>query len=617
MEGVAESSSGSQTARSHARVPIRYGLNTYEADVPVAEAPEGESWGRRLIGLLTACFGLAGLLMIPSGQFDTVQSVMVALASASTVPVALAWFLGRWPSRKTANAYVLWADTGIVFVLLSHESPFVAMPGCVMFSIVALFGIVGTSPRVLTAHLTFATVVLLFLAVMAVRHGAEPWSVASRAVTIGSLFITPFALRPYIRFLRQRAQVGLRDSLTGLWNRRGLFDMVDQLNYARAGTKVESRAIGVVVVDIDRFKAINDRYGHPTGDAVLVEVADRLQQAASAGRGAGRNDPSTDSVVSRLGGDEFVCVHIGTRTEVDDAEQRVRSALEQSFSGPPFTTSVGSAGDTIIRGDATGTLVRKLIALADIELYRNKQDNFDGDPRRSHDPLLVRDRVENLIADGGPTVVFQPICDTVTTAVVGYEALSRFPFGHGSPLMWFKDATAAGVGPQLELAAIDGALNTMHVLPESAFLSLNASASTIRSTDLLARLRPHIHSRVLYLEITEHERVEDYRAIARSVEGLRAAGVRISIDDVGAGFSGLRQVVELKPDTLKIDYTLVHGIDSDPTRRAAAAALASFAHEVGATLIMEGVETEEELRVAVELDVDMVQGFYTGRPVTS
>ncbi|OZD67381.1 phytochrome-like protein cph2 [Rhodococcus sp. 06-1059B-a] len=617
VEGVTESGSDSQTDRSHPQPPTRHGINTYEPDVPVAEAPEGEAWGRKLIGLLTASFGIAGLLMIPSGQFTDVESVLVALASASTVPVALAWILGRWPSRRMANVYVLWADIGILFVLLAHESPFVAMPGCAMFAIVALFAIVGTSPRVLTAHLILAALVLVYLAVMAARSGMEPWSVASRVVTIGSLFITPFALRPYIRFLRQRAQVGLRDSLTGLWNRRGLFDMVDQLNYARAGTKVESRAIGVVVVDIDRFKAINDRYGHPTGDAVLVEVADRLQQAASTGSGDGRNDPTTDSVVSRLGGDEFVCVHIGTRAEVDDAEQRLRAALEESFSGPPFTTSVGSAGDTTIRGDATGTLVRKLIALADIELYRNKQEHSDGDPRRSHDPLLVRDRIESLVSDGGPTVVFQPICETATTAVVGYEALSRFPFGHGSPLMWFKDATAAGVGPQLELAAIDAALSAMHVLPETTFVSLNASASTIRSTDLLSRLRPHLHSRVLYLEITEHERVDDYRAIARSVEGLRAAGVRISIDDVGAGFSGLRQVVELKPDTLKIDYTLVHGIDTDPTRRAATAALAAFAREVGATLIMEGVETEEELRVAVELDVDMVQGFYTGRPVTT
>lgn len=580
-----------------------YRINTFEVDEAGVRAAEGQRPGRLIIGLLTLSFGVAGALMIPSGQFTTATSILVGLAAASTVPVALLWYFGSWPSRMFANLYVLWADIGIFSVLMAFESPFMAMPGCAMFSIVAVFAIVSTSQRVVTVHLIFAAVVLLSMAWMSVLAGADPWSVASRAITLGSLFITPFALRPYIRYLRERASGALRDPLTRLWNRRGMFDMVEQLNRVGVGIRADTRAIGVVVIDIDGFKSINDRYGHASGDAVLVEVAERLLFAAT-----------ENSVVSRLGGDEFVCVHLGTRTEVDDAELRIRAALEESFNGPPFTTSVGSAGETTIRGDSTGALLRKLVAIADIELYRNKQYLLDGDSSLPSDPLMVRDRIETLIAGGGPTVVFQPICDTATSAVVGYEALSRFPFGHGSPLMWFRDATRAGVGPQLELAAIDVALESMHNLPASAFVSINASAETIRSTDLMTRLTPHLRDRTLYLEITEHERVDDYRSVARSVEAMRAAGVKISVDDVGAGFSGLRQVVELKPDTLKIDYTLVHGIDSDPTRRAAAAALTAFAREVGSTLIMEGVETEAELRVALELGVDMVQGFYTGRP---
>lgn len=565
--------------------------------------PDSERWARALIGTLTVSFGLSGLLMIPSGQFTTTQSVFVGLASLSTIPVAGLWILGSWPRRRLANAYVMYADIGVTGVLLAFDSPFIAMPGCAMFSIVAVFAIVGTSPRVLAVHLSVATAVLLLLATSSILDGTDAWLVASRTVTLGSLFAVPFALRPYIRHLRKRAQVALRDSLTGLWNRRGLFDVVEQLNMVDAGTKSDTSVIGVVVIDIDRFKSINDRFGHPSGDAVLVEVANRLSKAAS-----------VDSVVSRLGGDEFVCVHIGSRAEVDDAEDRIRAALEESFSGPPFTTSVGSAGDVTIRGDATGALVRRLVALADIELYRNKSHHKSDGPTPTVDPLQVRERIESLIESGGPNVVFQPICDTTTRDVVGYEALSRFPFGHGSPLIWFRDATQVGIGSRLELTAIDNALRDMQTLPAWAFVSLNASAETIRTTDLLARLEPHIGGRTIYLEITEHERVDDYRSVARSVEGLRAAGVRISVDDVGAGFSGLRQVVELKPDTLKVDYTLVHGIDTDPTRRAAAAALAGFARDVGSTLIMEGVETVGELRVAAELGVDMVQGFLTGRP---
>ncbi|MGB7239989.1 MAG: EAL domain-containing protein [Rhodococcus sp. (in: high G+C Gram-positive bacteria)] len=580
-----------------------YGVNTFDIGQAGVLAPESELRGRVIIGLLTLTFGVSGLLMIPSGQLGAIESVLVGLAAASTIPVGLLWFFRPWPNRLLATLYVLWADIGIVFVLALFDSSFEAMPGCAMLSIVAVFAIVSTSPKVLTAHLILSVITLLTLAAIAMQSGADPWSVASRAVTLGSLFVTPFALRPYLRYLRERARGALRDPLTGLWNRRGLFDMVEQLNRVGAGLRPEARAIGVVVIDIDAFKMINDRYGHPTGDAVLVEVAERLMHAGS-----------ENSVVSRLGGDEFVCVHLGTQSEVSDAELRIRRALEESFTGPPVTTSAGSAGDTMIRGDSTGALLRRLIAVADIDLYRNKTPQHDANPRYGTDPLVVRDRIQALLDGGGPSVAFQPICDTFTSEVVGYEALSRFPFGHGSPMIWFRDATRAGVGPQLELAAIDVALAAMHTLPASAFVSINASAETIRSTDLMTRLSPHLATRTLYLEITEHERVDDYRSVARSVESMRSAGVKISVDDVGAGFAGLRQVVELRPDTLKIDYTLVHGIDKDPARRAAAAALAAFAREIGSTLIMEGVESEAELRVAAELGFDMVQGFYTGRP---
>ncbi|MGA9870054.1 MAG: EAL domain-containing protein [Rhodococcus sp. (in: high G+C Gram-positive bacteria)] len=574
-----------------------------ERDEPKSAMAHGIRWGRILIGLLTISFGVAAVLLIPSGQFGGVNTLVVAVAAASTVPTALLWFMGAWPTRRMATVYVLYADLGVTAVLLAAQSAFVGMPGAAMFAIIAVFAVVGTSPRLLILHLCISAVVLAILAGMAISQGADAWIVASRTVILGSLLLTPLALRPYMRYLRARARGALRDSLTGLWNRRGLFDGIAHLNRLGAGARAEERAIGVVVIDIDRFKAINDRFGHPSGDAVLVEVANRLKQAASA-----------EAVVSRIGGDEFVCVHVGVRTDVDDAEARIRNALEESFSGPPFTTSIGSAGGTVIRGDSTGALVRRLIATADIELYRDKNHVPTGARPSSVDPLGVRERIESLIEAGGPGVVFQPICAVPTSKVVGYEALSRFPFGHGSPMIWFRDASSAGIGVRLELAAIDNALKSMSYLPADAFVSINASAETIRSTDLLARLSPHISERTLCLEITEHERVDDYRAVARSVEGLRAAGVRISVDDVGAGFSGLRQVVELKPDSLKVDYTLVHGIDADSMRRAAAAALVGFACEVGSTLIMEGVETEAEMRVAVELGVDMVQGFYTGRP---
>lgn len=565
-----------------------------------------ERWVRWFIGSLTLLFGLSGVLMAPSGIYYDGLAIFVLIGSLTTIPVAIAWFSRPWPSPRLANAFVVYADVGIAAVLFSSTDSFVPLTGCMMFTIVAVFTVIGSSFRVMWAHLAVSMASVLTLAVLAVNQGTNPWLVAATAVTVATLYLTPLMMRTYIRYLRSRASSAVIDSLTGLFNRRGLLEAIDDVGAAHTDGAAD-RTIGVTVLDIDRFKEINDRFGHPTGDAVLIEIASRLTAAV----------PDT-SVVSRLSGDEFVIVHIGAPGEIESADNRIRIGLDESFSGPPFTASVGSASASLGSEPATPAMVRKLIALADVEMYRDKSrlSEDDGRARGSSTGTRadIRTRVEGLIAHGGPDVVFQPICDTVTTAVVGYEALSRFPFGHGSPTMWFRDATNAGIGPILEEAAIDRALAASESLPRGIFLSLNASADTIRSIDLTAKLLPFQKDRKFHIEITEHERVDDYRAVARSTESLRAAGISISVDDVGAGFAGLRQVVELRPDTLKIDYALVHGIDTDAVRRAAAASMIRFAHEIGSTVIMEGVETEAELRVAVELGADMVQGFLTGKP---
>ncbi|WP_415971461.1 EAL domain-containing protein [Rhodococcus sp. 077-4] len=551
---------------------------------------------------MTLTFGLAGVLMIPAGQFSEPMSIAVLIASATTVPVSIAWYIRPLTSPHLATAYVLYADIGIISVLFSFQTHFDAMPGCAMFSIVAAFIVVGGSYRVMLIHLGAATVTLLTLGVLAVADGADPWSTASRIVTIGSLYAAPFMIKAYIGQLRLKAARALRDPLTGLWNRRGLLDTVDTLVDTQVG-----EALGVTVLDVDRFKQINDRFGHPSGDAVLVEVARRLSEAAG-----------ERAAVARLGGDEFVVVRTGTRGEIAQSDNRIRAALEETFDGPRFSTSIGSAVEAFETDTSVHVLVRRLIALADIEMYRFKtrasgtEVPYRRPEANTHEQTRLR--IDELIASGGPEIVFQPICNTIDGSVLGFEALSRFPFGAGSPLSWYRDATEVGIGPRLERAALDRALDAMHALPSGSFISLNASADTIRTTNLLDRLRPHLSSRTFYLEITEHERVDDYLAVTRSIENLRAAGVQISIDDVGAGFAGLRHVVELRPDILKVDYALVHGIDRDPLRRAAANAIIDFARQIGATVIMEGVETEAELQVAAELGAHMVQGFLTGRP---
>ena len=224
-------------------------------------------------------------------------------------------------------------------------------------------------------------------------------------------------------------------------------------------------------------------------------------------------------------------------------------------------------------------------------------------------------RIQSLLATGGPTMVFQPIVDLRGGGLVGLEALARFP-GSGraaSPGVWFTDAADAGCAVDLEMAAIQNALAALPSVPEGAFLSVNASAETATS-DALRRLLDSTDCTRLVLEITEHSPVEDHATLAAALSGPRAAGLRLALDDTGAGYAGLNQLLRLSPDIVKLDGMLTRDLDTDPARRALALALSAFCAEVGATMIAEGIETAAELAVLRELTPCWGQGFLLGRP---
>jgi EAL domain-containing protein (putative c-di-GMP-specific phosphodiesterase class I) len=170
-----------------------------------------------------------------------------------------------------------------------------------------------------------------------------------------------------------------------------------------------------------------------------------------------------------------------------------------------------------------------------------------------------------------------------------------------------------GLGEELELRAIEAALARLEEIPAEAYLSLNASPQTLCSPRLHALLEGLPGARIA-LELTEHAPVADYAALSQALSLLRARGVRLLIDDAGAGFASLKHVLDLAPDAIKLDLSLTRDIDRDPVRRALAASLVGFARELGASLIAEGVETAAELRALRELGISHGQGYYLGRP---
>lgn len=235
-------------------------------------------------------------------------------------------------------------------------------------------------------------------------------------------------------------------------------------------------------------------------------------------------------------------------------------------------------------------------------------ESEDADLARRHAVLA---RLDDLYAAGGPATVYQPVLSLDGLHRVGAEALSRFPPGTPAPAGWFADATAMGVGARLETVAVTNALPALGVL--DGFLALNVSAAAVMSP-VFARVLAGLPLHRLVLEITEHEAVADYQALTAALQPWRRQGLRIAVDDTGAGFASMRHVLALVPDLIKLDISLVRGIDTDRARQALAAALATFAAATGAQVVAEGIETHEELDCLRGLGVGYGQGFHLAPP---
>ena len=223
-------------------------------------------------------------------------------------------------------------------------------------------------------------------------------------------------------------------------------------------------------------------------------------------------------------------------------------------------------------------------------------------------------RLDQVTSEDGISIVYQPIFDLSSTVPSGFEALCRFATTpYRTPDLWFAEAALIGRQADLELGAIGKALEALSVLPDHAYLSVNASPETVLEGRLDELFRGHPYERIV-LELTEHAAVRCYDALERAVEPLRFKGVKLAIDDAGAGYSGLQHIVRLRPDILKLDMTLTRNVDTHAPRRALAAAMVHFAAETAAVIVAEGIETEAELLALRGLGIHRGQGYLLGRP---
>ena len=244
------------------------------------------------------------------------------------------------------------------------------------------------------------------------------------------------------------------------------------------------------------------------------------------------------------------------------------------------------------------------------ELRRHREE----DERREHVLAQRRATVERALAPSSIQMVFQPVFDLVDGALLGVESLTRFELEpRRPPNEWFVEAAAVGLAEELELSSTRAAVEALPSLPDRAFLSVNVSPDVASSAGFAAALAEGDRSRIV-VELTEHDPVVDYERLQEALGVLRSSGVRLAIDDAGAGYANFQHILRLRPDFIKLDLGLTRGIDGDPVRRALAAALVRFGQEIGALLIAEGVERREELVALSDLGFAAAQGYLLGRP---
>jgi EAL domain-containing protein (putative c-di-GMP-specific phosphodiesterase class I)/CheY-like chemotaxis protein len=389
--------------------------------------------------------------------------------------------------------------------------------------------------------------------------------------------------------------------------------IVQALGALRAASDPEEMAETVVREIADRSSADFVSVLQVTPDGTLQELA-TFTPAEGVRRGARLLPPETArQLLQRASSGPWV-EDLRRRVTGPGSPSFERADLSMYASAPIHAGSelVGllSIGISARGGNPAPQLQARLLAGASD--YSNVLSAVAGRAIADRRDLATeRLRLGRILDAGAHHIVFQPIVSLATGEHAGYEALTRFADDE-RPDRRFAEAWAASLGPDFELAAVKRAVEASASLPADAFVSLNVSPRLITEhADRLARSLGRAGDRVI-LELTENVPIDDYAAIREQLAALNIRG--IAVDDAGAGYAGLRHMLELRPAYAKLDMSLVRGIDTDAVRQAMAAGLQYFALRTGCQLIGEGVESEAEAAMLRRLGVELAQGFLFGRP---
>jgi diguanylate cyclase (GGDEF)-like protein/PAS domain S-box-containing protein len=414
------------------------------------------------------------------------------------------------------------------------------------------------------------------------------------------------------------AHQALHDSLTGLPNRALL---TDRLVHSLAGSRRRGWQLGVLFLDLDGFKMVNDSLGHACGDDVLRQAADRIGRAIRPG-----------DTVARFGGDEFVvvCDEVSDQ-EIERIAVRILDALSQPCHiGAQEVSVTASLGIALADQDATP---ESLLRDSDAAMYLAKER---GQGRFELFDQVLRDKADRLLAtasalrhalDRGEFLVhYQPIVDLGTGAMVGAEALLRWQHpdrGLVSPAEFIPTAEETGLIVAIGAWVLEQACRQLvvwQVSEPSMTVAVNLSVRQMLAPDIAGMIegvleRTGARPGSVCLELTESVFMEDVDYFARTLSSLKALGVQLAIDDFGTGYSSLSYLKRFPVDAVKVDRAFVDGLGTDPHHSALVAAIIAMADALGLEVIAEGVETGDQLAGLRKLGCQQAQGFYLARPM--
>jgi diguanylate cyclase (GGDEF)-like protein len=448
-------------------------------------------------------------------------------------------------------------------------------------------------------------------------------SVVTSLLALGALIMVivrmAITLHEVVDVERLSSRAARVDELTGLGNRRAFFELGEE----RLDRRDQDGLLGIVLVDLDGFKEINDSLGHACGDELLRVIAKRFERATAV-RGT----------TSRIGGDEFACTFtVASTEELVTIGTELVDMLSEPISVDGTAVRV-SASIGIASCPDHGTTLNELLRCADVAMYKAKMSHtmvrlyHPEDDVHTRDQLVLIDDLRTSSWEKDLVLNFQPTVDLHTGRVSGIEALVRWRhehFGLLYPDDFIPLAERTGLIHALTRSVLERAIEQQAALRAHGHdlaMSINISRFDLLDdelptfiADLLARRGLPAHR--LTLEITETSLGEEPERAHRSIERLRELGVRISIDDFGVGYSSMSQLLELTVDELKIDKSFVLALRNDVRARAVISATIEFARALQLTVVAEGIETAGTLGVVRRLGVDVGQGYFISVPLTA